>query len=322
MEDRPEFSRNQGFFNNPEQEALFNSTVALGGAGGDGFQLGTKLAMMGVRRFKLADPEVFERENANRVPGATAENLGRNKAEVLAETIKSLPQGEDIEVEVYKEGITADNIEEFVHGADLTIDETELTYPEVGTMLAREARRNNIPNLFVMNIGFAAVATSFHPQSDHTFESMMGFSDTAPLEKIAEQKVDFSRCLPYIPAYGDLDTFLALTQDDKEGALNTDETELDESKRSKVSLPSISIGVDIASGMGSTEAFLHLTSGVDNHRRSPVWASKFLYMDTYSMNSGIVHNARLGYYAGVLMMAGRSKLGMNPRAEYGRYLNR
>ena len=318
IENRPEYSRNLGFWSREEQAALCDSTVALGGAGGDGFQLGMKLAQMGVQRFRLADPEVFEPENSNRVPGATQSNMGRNKAEVLAETILDLRP--DAEVVVYKEGLTVDNIEEFVHGADLTIDETELTYPEIGTALAREARKNNIPNLFVMNIGFAAVATSFAPGSLHSFERMMGLPEGAPLDEIAEQSVDFSRCLPYIPAYADLDTLRALTQDDKEGALTVDETAEDSSKRLKVSLPSIAPGVDLASAMGSTEAFLHLARDAANKRRQPTWAPTFRYMDAYSGSAGTVPNARLGYYAGILTMATRSKLGVNPKASYGEYL--
>ncbi len=313
MSEGREFSRNYGFWNYAEQDAISNATVALGGAGGDGFQLGTKLAMMGVKKFRLADPEVFEIENSNRVPGATSSNMGRNKAEVLAETIQDLRPG--AEVEVYKDGLSVDNIEEFAQGADLIIDETELTYPEIGAALAREARKNGTPNLFVMNIGFAAVASSFNPSSKYTFERMTGIPDGAPLDEIADFKIDFSRSLPYIPRYADLDTLLALTQDDVHDVDGEDDS------RMKVSLPSISQGVDIASGLGSTEAFLHLTSGVKNNRRQPTWAPKFRYMDAYTGKSGRVSNSRMGYYANVLIMATRSKLGMNPKGEYGQYLS-
>lgn len=289
-----EFARNYGFWNRNEQDAVSDATIALGGAGGDGYQLGLKLAMMGVRNFRLADPEVFELENSNRVPGAVSSNMGRNKAEVLAENI--LDMRPDANITIYTEGVTVDNVEEFVHGATMTIDETELTYPHIGTAIAREARKNNIPNLFVMNIGFAAVATSFAPNSKYTFERMMGFSDNMPLDEVAEVQVDFSRCLPYIPEYGDMDTLLAVQNGAK--------------------LPSISQGVDMASAIGSTEAFLHLAGSQGNHRRKPTWAPRFRYMDAYTGRSGTVRNAQLGYYAGALVMAARSKLGLNPRGDY------
>lgn len=294
MNSKSEF-RNYGFWNKPEQRAIAGATVALGGAGGDGYQLGTSLAAIGVSRFRLADPEVFEEENSNRVPGAKSSNMGRNKAEVLAEEIMDLRP--DADIVIYDKGITPDNVEEFVYGADLTIDETELTYPHVGTMLAREARKNGIPNLFVMNIGFAAVATAFAPDGKYTFERMMGLPEGAPLDEIAEMKVDFSRCIPYIPQYGDLDTLLAVQNGAK--------------------LPSIKQGVDIAAALGVTEAFLHLTGNyVDNRRRKPTWAPHFRYIDAYAGKAGVIRNAQLGYYAGVLMMAARSKLRLNPSGDY------
>ncbi len=289
-----EFSRNLGFWSKAEQEALNSSTVALGGAGGDGFQLGYKLAMMGVRNFRVADPEVFEIENSNRVPGATRSNIGRNKAEVLAEWILNIRPGAT--VDVYPEGITADNVAGFVRGSNLAIDETELTYPEVGTALAREARRNGIPNLLVMNVGFSAIATSFEPNSAFTFERLMGLPENAPLSEISEMGVDFSRCLPYLPTYVDVESLIAVQNGAK--------------------LPSIAQGVDIASGLGATEAFLHLTRHAGNRRRRPTWAPRFRFMDAYNGRSGSIRFPRIGYQLGAMTMAIRSRLGLNPKCEY------
>ncbi len=294
MSSGSEFARNYGFWNRPEQESLRDATVLLNGAGGDGAQLGYKLAMMGVGNIRVTDPEVFEPENSNRVFCATSSNMGRNKAEVLAEAIKDIRP--ETNVTAYSEGVTPDNISELMDGVTLSIDETELTYPHIGTAIAREARKNGIPNLFVMNIGFAAVATSFAPNGKYTFERMMGLPQGAPLDEIAEMEVDFSRCLPYIPEYGDLDTLLAVQNGAK--------------------LPSISQGVDMASALGTTEAFLHLAGGQGNRRKKPTWAPRFRYMDAYNGRSGTVRNAQLGYYAGALAMVARSRLGLNPRGDY------
>lgn len=291
---RREHMRSYGFWSSAVQENICNSKVSIGGAGGDGYQLAVKLAMMGVENFNIADPEVFEEENSNRVPGAKQSNMGKNKAICLAEEIRDMRP--NAKVQVFTDGITPDNVEEFVHGSDLTIDETELTRPEIGTALAREARKSGIPNLLAMNIGFAAVATSFAPNSRHTFEHMMGLSDNEPLDEIAEKSVDFSRCLPYIPTYADVDTFTAVMEGSP--------------------LPSISQGVDIASAMGSTQAFLHLAGDADSRRKAPIWAPRFQYADIYTGKSGTVHFPRLGYYAGVLTMMTRSKLNLNPKADY------
>jgi len=289
-----EYSRNYGFWNEAEQEALLTSKVALGGVGGDGFQMGIKLAMNGVLNFSVADPEVFEVENSNRVFGATSTNNGRNKAEVFRDMIMDIRP--EATVDIFTDGVTEDNVEEFMHGADLLIDETELRYMHIGTMLARTARNNMIPNLFVMNVGFSGQATSFHPSRGKTFEGMMGIPKNAPLDEIAEMDVDFSRVLPYIPNYVDVSSLVAV----QEGA----------------SLPSISQGVDVASAIGSTEAFLHLVGKAGNKRIQPTWAPKFRYMDAYNGKSGIKRNAQLSYTLGVATMAARSAMGLNPKASY------
>lgn len=293
---RKAYSRNYGFWSEAEQRLLSRSRVAIAGVGGDGFQLGYKLAMMGVRKFSIADPEVFEEENSNRVFGANTTTYGRNKAEVFKEMVLNLHP--DAEVRIFTDGINRKNIREFMKGANLVLDESELTHLELGTMIAREARKRNIPDLFVMNIGFASIATSFHPKKGRTFEQMMGIPRNASLDEIAQMKVDFSRVLPYMPVYGDLNSLEAV----REGA----------------SLPSISQGVDIASALGSTEAFLHLTSKVFNHRRKPTWAPKFRYMDSYTGKSGIISTPRLAYYSGILTTIIRSTIGINPKASYSR----
>lgn len=288
------FQRNYGFWNEAEQLRLGNAKIAIAGVGGDGFQLGLKLAMMGVRNFSIADPEVFEIENSNRVVGASSSHIGKNKAEVFREMVTDMRP--DAKVNVYTDGVNEDNVKEFMHGSNLVLDESELTHLELGTMIARTARGERIPDLLVMNIGFAAIATSFHPESVKNFEHIMGVPQGAPLDEVADMDVDFSRCLPYLPRYGDLRTLEAV----KGGA----------------PLPSISPGVDVASAIGSTEAFLHLTSGAGNRRRQPTWSPKFRYMDSYTGESGVIRTPRLAYYMGLAAVIGRSMFGLNSDASY------
>lgn len=295
----PEFSRNYGFWSEDEQRALMASKVAIAGVGGDGFQLGLKLARMGVSRFSIADPEVFEPENVNRVEGAATASFGRNKAEVFRERVLDI--NPDAEVDIFLDGVTEDNIEPFMQGASLVLDESELTKPEIGTLIARRARSQGIPDLLVMNVGFAAQVTSFAPDSSWTFERFMGFADRTPLDEIAEAGVDLSRCLPYIPAYTDLRSLQAV---------------LGEEGAPPAPLPSISIGVDVASAIGSTQAFLHLTAGVANHRRSPVWAPRMAYTDAYRLRTRIVRAGKPAHMRHLLLAAGRQKLGINPLGSY------
>ena len=295
----PEFSRNYGFWSEAEQHALIGATVAIAGVGGDGFQLGLKLARMGVSRFSVADPEVFEPENVNRVEGAATSTIGRRKAEVFRDRVHDI--NPDAHVRTFLDGVVPENIEEFMHGASLVLDESELTRPEIGSLIARRARLQGIPDLLVMNVGFAAQVTSFAPRSTWTFERFMGFDPSMPLDVIAEAGVDFARCLPYIPAYTDLRSLQAVIGED--GA-------------EPASLPSISIGVDAASAIGSAQAFLHLTSRVSNRRRSPIWAPRVAYTDAYRLQTRIVRAGRLAHVRGLVLAAGRQRLGANPLGSY------
>lgn len=290
----PEYARNYGFWNEAEQQAIMDTHVAIAGVGGDGHQLGLKLAQMGVAEFSVADPEVFEPENTNRVPGATQTTYGKNKAEVFRD--KVLDINPDAKVHVFTDGVQQDNIEDFMHGATLSFDESELTMPEIGTMVAREARKRHIPNVLVMNVGFAALATSFHPEKGKTFEDIMGIPNDMPLDEVSEVEVDLSRCLPYVPRYGDLNTLIAA----QDGA----------------PLPSISVGVDIAAGLGSTQALKHIFSQAGNNRSKPVWAPKFAYMDAYDLSVGVTRFPRLSHKRHAVQMLVRSYLGVNPKASY------
>lgn len=295
----PEFSRNYGFWSEDEQRALLAARVAIAGVGGDGFQLGLKLARMGVSRFSIADPEVFEPENINRVAGATSSSVGRDKADVFRERVLDI--NPEAEIETFHSGVTEDNIEPFMHGASLVLDESELTRPEIGTLIARQARLQGIPDLLVMNVGFAAQVTSFAPVSSWTFERFMGFTPETSLAEIAEVGVDLARCLPYIPAYTDLRSLQAVQG---------------ENGAPPESLPSISIGVDLASAIGSAQAFLHLTAGVSNRRRAPVWAPRVSYTDAYTLRTRTLRAGRASHVGHLLVAAGRQKLGMNPLASY------
>ena len=295
----PQFSRNYGFWSEDEQRALFAARVAIAGVGGDGFQLGLKLARMGVASFSVADPEVFELENVNRVEGASAATIGRRKAEVFRERVLDI--NPDAEVRIFIDGVTPENVAAFMQGASLVLDESELTKPEIGSLIARRARLQGIPDLLVMNVGFAAQVTSFAPSSSWTFERFMGFDADMPLDEIADAGVDFARCLPYIPPYTDLRSLRAV-----EG----------EGGNEPASLPSISIGVDAASAIGSAQAFLHLTAGVANRRRAPIWAPRLAYTDAYRLRTRVIRAGRAPHVVGLLAAAARQKLRLNPLGSY------
>lgn len=291
----PEYRRNLGFWRRSEQELMRESTIAIAGAGGDGFDLAMAIVMMaGPKEIRIADPETFMPENSNRVAWADGATYGRAKVDALKESITRIRPG--TQVVTFSEGVTVDNVDEFVRGADLVLDESELTYLHVGTALARAARRHGVPNLLVMNIGFGAIATSFAPHGRHTFERMMGLPSGISLDEAAHCTVDLGRCVPYVPPYGDLDTFMATFH----GA----------------PLPSVVQGVKAAVSLGATEALLHLTRQDRNRRRSPVFAPQWAFTDAMTLKSGRIRFPRARHRIGSAVLAGRSLAGWNPRASY------
>lgn len=242
-----QFDRNLGFLSPEQQEIIWNSTVAIAGAGGDGGQVAIGLARNGVRHFKLADPEVFAVENLNRQAGATYATIGHNKAETVADILRSL----GATVDVYPQGITAENVAEFVNGSDLVIDETEYTMPQLGVMLAREARRQEKSVLMGLNVGFGSFTNSFDPKG-MTFEKYLDLDETMTLEEIEQSgaEVAIDKWVPHIPSYANMDVFKEVATDER-------------------STPTVVEGVYFVAGDVGTQTIAHLLSAT-----SAEWANR------------------------------------------------
>lgn len=287
------FERNLGFLSAGEQISLEQSTVAIAGAGGDGGMLAIQLARMGVQRFNLADPDPFEIENINRQAACTEKTIGTNKAEAVAMYIQDI--NPNATVRVFEDGITPENTEEFARGATLLIDETEFTMHTLGIMLAREARKNDLPVLTALNIGFGAMVTTFHAKGK-TLEKMLGFGDDEPLDEIAEKEVTLDKWLPFLPKYVDLKVFGKVASGEK-------------------SAPSIAPGVAAAASIGATQAFLNI-AGTTNHRPKPVYAPKAMVFDAMTVQAKEVKFGKASHYKHLGGVIVRNLLKQNPQAFY------
>lgn len=290
----PRFERNLGFLSVDEQEALGSSSVAIAGVGGDGGMLAIQLARMGVGNMRFADPDPFEIENINRQATCTDNTLGLNKAEAVAEYAQSI--NPELKIEVFDQGITLDNAALFVAEQDLLIDETEYTMQHLAVTLAREARREGIPNMTALNIAFGALVTTYAPQGS-ILEKRLGFEEDTPIEEIMNTEADLSRWLPYLPKYGDVEVLQKIAKGEK-------------------SAPSIAPGVAIAAGLGATQAFLSLTSSIGNNRPLPVKAPKALVFDAMTGKARTIRYNRVSHFRHLGTMVARSMLKMNPSTSY------
>lgn len=246
------FTRNLGILTAGEQHRLTHSCVAIAGVGGDGGLVAELLCRMGVGSFRLADPERFERENLNRQNGSTVDNIGRAKVDVITELLTAI--NPDVRVEVFRDGVQPDNVDEFVGGADLVIDESEYTMHEIGVCIARAARRRGLPVLTGFNVAFGTIVTSFDPDG-LTLEGYLGLPEDAPLEQVAAMPVPLERWLPRLPSYVDDEVVSAVGAGER-------------------SAPSVAPGVALAAGAVATQAFAILCGR--GHR---VVAPQVLWLD-------------------------------------------
>lgn len=80
------------------QAAIAAARVAVVGTGGTGSHVITQLAHLGVRAMLLVDPDVVETTNLPRLIGATARDVGRHKADVLAAAARAINTLADVRV--------------------------------------------------------------------------------------------------------------------------------------------------------------------------------------------------------------------------------
>jgi molybdopterin/thiamine biosynthesis adenylyltransferase len=145
-----------------EQQRLRDSRVAIAGMGGVGGVHLATLARLGIGKFTIADPDVFEVANFNRQYGATVSNLGRNKAEAMAEAALDIdPQ---LDIRVMPTGVGPDNISQFLDGADLFVDGLDFFSIEVRRLVFRHAADRGIWSVTAGPLGFSTAWLAFDPQ--------------------------------------------------------------------------------------------------------------------------------------------------------------
>jgi molybdopterin/thiamine biosynthesis adenylyltransferase len=161
--------RNLGIISRDEQKRISEILIVQAGVGGNS-GIPITLAQMGFQKFRLADPDTFNLTNFNRQLGANILTLNRNKAEVIAEEIQRL--NPDAKVEVYPEGVTKENMREFLKDADIVIDAVDdfLIKPEI----FKVAEENKQPVVTCPVLGWGAAIAIFDPETSSTFEETFG----------------------------------------------------------------------------------------------------------------------------------------------------
>jgi len=114
------YHRNLGVFSPAEQIKLIRSKVTIIGLGGLGGTILELLARVGIGELVVVDKDVIGESNLNRQILSRETNLGEEKIKAALERVKEI--NSSIQVTGYAVFINADNVKEFIKGADVVVD--------------------------------------------------------------------------------------------------------------------------------------------------------------------------------------------------------
>lgn len=167
------FSRNIGWVTKPEQAVLRSARIAIAGLGGVGGAHLLTLCRLGIARFNIADFDHFEVHNFNRQAGASMPFLGQPKVDVLAQL--ALDVNPEADLRKFDQGVTPDNVDEFLRDVDLYVDGIDFFAVEARRMVFAACRERGIPALTAAPLGMGVSLLYFDAKG-------MSFEDYFRLE--------------------------------------------------------------------------------------------------------------------------------------------
>jgi molybdopterin/thiamine biosynthesis adenylyltransferase len=166
------FDRNLGWFTEQEQRSLKSKTIAIAGMGGVGGVHLLTLMRLGIAKFRIADLDTFEVANFNRQVGAMMSTLDQPKVEVLARMAKDI--NPEAEIGEFPNGVTVQNIDDFLAGADLFIDGFDFFAIDIRRKTFARCRELGIPAMTAAPVGMG-VAFLIFTKDGMSFEDYFRF---------------------------------------------------------------------------------------------------------------------------------------------------
>jgi len=139
------------------------------------------LTRLGIGRFTIADLDAFGIENLNRQLGARMSTLGRPKTEVLAET--ALDINPTLDLRVFGDGVSADNVDDFLADADVYVDGLDFFAVAVRRAVFAACAEKGIPAITAAPLGMGAALLCFLP-GGMTFEQYFGMEGADDFEQL------------------------------------------------------------------------------------------------------------------------------------------
>lgn len=144
--------RNKNLITKEEQEKLYDTTVAVTGLS-VGSHAALIIAMSGMAKgIKLADPDEISASNLNRLQYDFT-RIGDNKTQAAAESIYQMNPYATIET--YPKGVTEENIDEFLSGVDILIEEMDSLPMKV--VIRKKAKALGIPVIMATDNGTGVI---------------------------------------------------------------------------------------------------------------------------------------------------------------------
>lgn len=141
-------ARNKNLITKEEQEKFYNYRVAIAGLSVGSHPALAIATMGGARTIKIADADEVSGPNLNRLR-YDCSTLGKNKAHLVANHILQLNPYAD--VHIYDKGVTPENMDEFLDGVDVVIEEVDFLPMKV--MLREAAKKKRLPLIMATDNG-------------------------------------------------------------------------------------------------------------------------------------------------------------------------
>lgn len=245
------FSRNIGWVTADEQQQLRKKRIAIAGLGGVGGAHLLTLSRLGIGAFHIADFDVFSMVNFNRQAGAMMSTLDQSKATVLSAMARDIHP--EVRLEIFSEGVTADNLDCFLDGIDLYVDGLDFFAFSARQMVFARCVERRIPAITVAPLGMGAALLNFLP-GGMTFEEYFRWECCSEQDKALRFLIGLSPAM-------------------LQRAYLADPTAVNLAERRGPSTP---MACDLCAGIAATEALKILL------KRGRVWAAPHgLHFDAY-----------------------------------------
>lgn len=141
-------ARNKNIITKDEQEKFYNTTVGVAGLSVGSHGVLTLAMMGGSKTIKVSDLDVVSGSNLNRIRHSFTV-IGKNKCDIAVEELYQINPYAD--VHSYNKGITDENIDKFMSGLDVLVE--ELDNLEMKIKLRIKAKELGIPVIMATDNG-------------------------------------------------------------------------------------------------------------------------------------------------------------------------